>query len=306
MKKFLKFLLFTVGLLLAIVVLLVATLPLWLGPVARPSAEALVPTFTKTTFKLGELSLNPYNGRLVVGDMVMGNPGGYREPIALSLSNLVVDVAMGTLGEKYVHIEEVTVKDLFISYVDGGEHGDNNFEQIQYNIAGGKSQYKANKIASDAKKAAEEDAEKSKVEKMSADERKAYEEKKAAEEEAAKKVVIDRLTIDGVKVKYKLVTIPIPVTITLTDLGKAEDGLTLTEAIEKIWQAILKNAMAVGDGAKALGSLVGAGAGKAVDAIGSGAGKAADAIGTGASKAAETIGTGAQKAAEGVKKLLNL
>lgn len=291
MKKILKLLCFLIGAILALAILLVLTLPLWLGPVARPSAEALVPKFTKTSFRLGGLSLNPYTGCLVVSDMALGNPEGYKEPTALSISNLLVDVAMTTLGDKYVHVEEVVVKDVFISYVDGGEHGDNNFEQIQYNLAGGKHQYTANKKASEEMKAAEEAAEREKVEKMTAEERKDYDAAKEAEEAASKKIVIDRLTLDGVKLKYGLVTIPIPMKITLTDLGKAEDGITLEEALEKIWQAILKSALAVGDGAKAIGNLVGAGADKAADAIGSGA---------------DAVSKGAQKAAESVKKILNL
>ena len=295
MMKAIKFVCIAVGAILALAILLVLTLPLWLGPVVKPSAAKIVPGFTKTSFRLGELSLNPYTGRLVVGNMALGNPEGYREPTALAISNLVVDVAMGTLGDKYVHIEEVAVKDVFISYVDGGEHGDNNFEQIQYNIAGGKKQFEEGKAASEARKAADEAAEKARLEKMTAEERAEHDKRMAEEDAASKKLVIDLLTIDGVKLKYKMVTIPIPVRITLRDLGKAEDGLTFEEAIAKIWQEILKSAMAVGDGAKALGSLVGKGVGKAADAIGGGAGKAADAI-----------GEGAQKAAEGVKKLLNL
>ena len=77
MKKLLKI---VGGIILGIVVLallLVLTLPLWLGPVVKPIANAAVPKMTKTSFNLGHLSLNPYTGRFELGAMNLGNPAGY-------------------------------------------------------------------------------------------------------------------------------------------------------------------------------------------------------------------------------------
>ena len=291
MKKFLKI----VGwIILGIVVLalaLVLTLPLWLGPVVKPMANAAVPKFTKTTFNLGHLSLNPYTGRFELGDMQLGNPEGYSEPTALSVSNIVVDVAMTTACDKYVHIEEVTVEGVFVSLVKGGENNVDNMLQIQYNVAGGKEKYEENK----AKKESEKPEEKP--------------EEQEADAGDGKKVVIDRLTLNDIKVKYGLITIPVP-SITLTDLGKESDGLSMGELLESIWEAILNGALAVGDGAKALGGLlksgvgaVGEGAGKAVDTAGDVAGKAVDAVSDGAGKAVDAAGEAASKAADAIKGL---
>ena len=151
MKKFLKFVMYVVLIAVALVVLLVATLPLWLGPVVKPAANIAVPQITQTKFNLGHLYLNPYTGRFEVGDMVLGNPEGYDEPVAVSLSNLVVDVAMNTVHAKYIHVEEVTVDGFFASYVKGGENGVDNFKQIQYNVAGGKDAYEAKQAKAEAK-----------------------------------------------------------------------------------------------------------------------------------------------------------
>ena len=292
MKKFLKI---VGGIILGIVVLalaLVLTLPLWLGPVVKPLANAAVPKITKTTFNLGHLSLNPYTGRFELGDMQLGNPEGYSEPTALAVSNIVVDVAMTTACDKYVHIEEVTVEGVFVSLVKGGPNNVDNMLQIQYNIAGGKEKYEENKARQEAEKEAKKSDEKPE------------EPKEPEADEAGKKIVIDRLTLNDIKVKYGLITIPIP-SITLTDLGKESDGMSMDELFGSIWDAILNAALAVGDGAKALGgmlkagaSVVGDGAGKAVDVISGGAGKAADVVSDGAGKAVDAVSSGAGKAVD--------
>lgn len=310
MKKFLKFVMYVVLIAVALVVLLVATLPLWLGPVVKPAANIAVPQITQTKFNLGHLYLNPYTGRFEVGEMELGNPEGYDEPVAVALSNLVVDVAINTLHSKYIHVEEVTVDGFFASYVKGGENGVDNFTQIQYNVAGGKEAYELKQAEAEAKKAqdkaaeeaaekAEAEAEKAKLEKMTAEERAAYELKQeeaaAAEEAAAKKLVIDKLVINNIRVKYGLVTIPVP-SITLTDIGKESDGASLGDIVDQIWQAILKSALAVGDGAKALANATAEGAKAAASAVGDGAAAAASAVGDGASAAASAVSDGTSAA----------
>ena len=312
MKKFLKILGITIASIVALVLLLVLTLPLWLGPVVKPIANAAVPKMTKTSFRLGHLSLNPYTGRFELGDMVLGNPAGYDEPTAVAVSNIVVDVAMTTACDKYVHIEEVTIDGVFVSLVKGGENNVDNMLQIQYNVAGGKEKYEANKAKAeaDAKKAEESQAPKT------------DEDEAEASDEDGKKIVIDVLTLNDIKVKYGMITIPVP-SITLKDLGKESDGLTAGELFEKIWEAIINAAMAVGDGVKALGGLlkdgagaigdgagkaasaVGEGASKTIDAVGAGAGKAVDAVGAGAGKAVDAVSDGAGKAVDAIKGLFN-
>ena len=143
--KAIKYIAYAVGAVVALVLLLVLTLPLWLGPVVKPAVRVAVPRFTGTTFELGHLYLNPYTGRLEVGGLVVGNPKGYDEPVALSLSNLVFDAAMTTLSDEYVHVEEISIDGVFVSYLGGGEHDVDNFTQIQYNLAGSKEKFEESK-----------------------------------------------------------------------------------------------------------------------------------------------------------------
>ena len=297
MKKILKYIAYAVGAVVLLALLLVLTLPLWLGPVVKPAVGVVVPKITGTSFELGHLYLNPYTGRLEVGGLVLGNPPGYSEPVAVSLDSLVFDAAMTTLCDKYVHIEEVTVDGLFASYLDGGEHDVDNFTQIRYNVAGSKERFEEAKRRSELKEAEAEAVE---------------EAEEAADEVSGRKFVIDRLTIKNVKVRYGLVTIPVPVDVVLTDIGKESGGATIPEICEQAWKAILKSAGAVGDGIKAVGAILGeqgsrlgSGVSNAAGSVAEGAKNAAGSVTEGAKKATDSVTEGAKKAAENVKKLLN-
>ena len=307
MKKAIKIIVGAAVAVVALVLILVLTLPLWLGPVVKPVANTAVPKITKTDFHLGHLYLNPYTGRFEIGDMLLGNPANYDEKRAVTLDKIALDVAMTTLASKYVHVEEVTVDGVFVSYVDAD--GVNNFKQIQYNVAGGKEKYEAKQAQAKADKAK---AESEKIE----------EPEKKTDDGSSKKLVIDKLVINNIKFKYGPVTIPVP-SITLTDLGKKSNGITFAELGDQIMQALLKSATALGDSVKALGNLAGdgakqltEGAGKAVGAVTEGAGKAvgavtdvagggAKAVSEGAGKAVDAVGEGAKKVGEGAGKAVD-
>ena len=297
-RPWLKWPLKTFYWLIGLVVLIVATLPLWLGPTVRPIACKVVPRFTGTPIQLDKLWLNPYTGRFELGGLVVANPEGYSEPTLVSVGNLVFDLDMASVTGNCMHIEDVTVEEVFFSYVSGGEHKVENVKQIQYNLAGGKEQYEANQ-AKAAEKAA---AEKAKAEEQPVE---AQPEEKTEEKSEEKKCIVDKVRIAGVKIKYGLVSVPVP-TIELHDLGNESEGMTFSEFFTTIWKKILSGASALGDGVKALGSLAGDGVmavgegalkagGAAVDALGEGA----SAIGEGAGAAVDAIGDGASAIGEG-------
>ncbi len=276
MKKAFKVILWSLLGLVVLAVLLVATIPLWVGPVVRPIANAAASRITQTEFNLGHLALNPYSGRLELGNLKVGNPTGYSEPIALSLGSLVVVLDGMSVLSDCIHVHEVTLKDCFVSYLYGGENNVDNLTQIQMNVAGGKEKYDA------------------------AQQRKMSEKDVTPEPETEElKVVIDRLSVSGVRVKLQMLTIPIPVTLTLTDIGKNSGGATLAEVLLQVWDAILKSATAVGDGAAALGGLVNTAAGQ----IGSSLQNAGKATSETLQSAADSVNQGAQNLNEGVKKM---
>ena len=278
MKKAVKIVLWSVGGLFAFLILLVATMPFWVGTIARPIVNGVVPKITKTSFNIGRLYVNPWTGRVEVGDFLLGNPDGYSDPRAVELKSLVFDLDMTKMVGSAYEVEEVTVDGLFVSYAIGGENNVDNIKQILINVAGGKEKYDAQQARKAALKA--EQTAKDEAAKEAAEEAAEKAEEKLEEEggdEEPMKFVVDRFTLRDVKVKVQMITLPVP-NFTLTDIGKDSDGASIGDILDDVWTSILSGAMSLGDGAKTLGGLINKGAGAAADAVSDGAKKTADAV----------------------------
>ena len=292
--KVIKILFKTVIWIVAIVVVALLALPLWFGPVVKSAANAAVPKIVKTDFHLGHLHLNPYTARFELGDMQLSNPQGYPEKYAVTLDDIIFDAETLSLATDVIHIEEITVKGVFVSVVSGGENKVGNFKQIQYNVAGGKEKYEA----AEAEKAAKaEQAELDVLQAKETAQEKRESEPQVAEEKPEKKVIIDKLHISGLKVQLGILPISVPVTIELADIGRKSGGATFEEAWQQIWEGILKSAGIAGEQLKALGNLTGDAAKQATAAAGKAAAQATEA----AKQATESVG----KAAEGATKALS-
>ena len=291
--KAIKILFKAVVAIIAIVIVALLLLPIWFGPVAKTAANAAVPGVVKTDFHMGHLHLNPYTARFELGDLQLANPKGYSEKYAVTLGDIIFDAETLSLMTDVIHIEEITVKDVFVSVVSGGENEVGNFKQIQYNVAGGKEKYEA----AQAKK--EEQAKLEELQsKETAQETRATEPQVAEEEKPSKKVIIDKLHISGLKIQLGFLPISVPVTIELADIGRKSGGATLQEAWQQIWEGILKSAGVAGDQLKALGNLTGDAAKQATEALGNATESATKA----ASQATEAVGNVAGQATESVSK----
>ena len=244
---------------LAVLIVIILALPLWISPVVRGVANSIVPDKTKTTFNLGQFGLNPYSGKLSVGQMNLGNPEGYGEGNAVELGSLNVDVETLSLMSDKIHVESIDLDGLMVC-VSKGTGG--NFKQIAANASGEEEPVTEEKPVEEEKK-----------------------EESAAEEETSeggKKVVIDRLSIKNLKIKMGVVTIPVP-DFTLTDLGKEkEKGLSLKDTWREIYGAILEKAGAIGGAIGDLGKGaikgLGAAGGATADAMKNAGGATADAM----------------------------
>ena len=290
--KAIKILLKAVVVIVVLVVVALLALPLWFGPVVKTAANAAVPGVVKTDFHLGHLHLNPYTARFELRDMQLSNPAGYSEKYAVTLGDITFDAETLSLATDVIHIEEITVKDIFVSVVSGGENKVGNFKQIQYNVAGGKEKYEA--AQAEKQQAADAEAEKIRLEEMQ-NEKAAEEEKaKVAEEEKpAKKIIIDKLHISGLKVQLGFLPLAIPATIELKDIGRKTGGATLAEAWQQIWTGILQAAGVAGDQLKALGNLTGDAAKQATEAATKAASQATEAVGNVAGQAGDAAGKAA-------------
>jgi len=242
MKKALKILLWTIVGILALVLVLVLTIPLWLGSAVTAVANKVAPEYTGTPFSLDGVGINPYTGKYRVTKLNLGNPQGYPVPTAFSVSNVFVDVEMSSLFSDTIHIREIAINDTYVSYVS--RDGVNNFEWIGNHVN----------------------------EKLGPKE----EEEKVEDEGPGKKVVIDKLTISGTRLKLKMLPeMPVPA-IALVDIGKDKGGATWDEVGKLLADAVMKASSSLGAGLTsaigALGDEANNIVGSATNAIGNAAG----------------------------------
>ncbi len=249
MKKLLKFLLWTFVGILALVLVLVLTIPLWLGSTVATVATKMAPEYTGTPFVLEGVGINPYTGKYSITKLMLGNPKGYPVPTAFSVSNVKVDVEMASLFSDTIHIREIAIIDPYASYVSN--EGTNNFEWIMAHVN----------------------------EKMGPKEETNETEKKEEDKGAGKKVVIDKLTIAGTRVKFKMLPEMAIPTITLTDIGKESNGATWEEVGQMLADSIMKATSSIGEGLNSALSALGDGANTLIGSTTNALGGAASAIG---------------------------
>lgn len=271
--------------LVALVVVAVLTLPLWFGPVAKTAANAVVPGIAKTDFRIGRISLNPYTARFELDDLNLSNPKGYSETDAVRVGNVIFDAETLSLMTDIIHVEEISIRDLFVSVVRGGENAVMNFTQIQYNVAGGKEKFEAAPAEPAAPMA----------------------EPAVKQDMPAKKIIIDRLEISGLNLQLGVLPIRMP-SVVLSDIGRKSGGVTAEEAWRQIVDGIMKATGVTSDRLKALGVSPDDAMKKANEALSKGPVRAATVVGDAAkrlsasTKAATDIGSGGPKAVrEGTK-----
>lgn len=250
-KKILKIAAWVVGILLLIPVLLVVTLPLWLGPIARPVVNSVVPQFTKTEFNIDKLYLNPYTCNFEIGGLLVGNPEGFAETNAVTLGYFNIDLETASLFTDVIVIENIEVSDVDFNLVNSKtEKNKTNLDIIQENVLG---------QVDEAKKQAEEEAEKQRQANLTDEERK-------AEEESAKlnkKFILKRLSINNIRGKYGMMPLYAP-SFELKDIGQDSGGYDadhlVAAVIKEFWASLMASAIDVGN-------LLGDGAGKTMNAL---------------------------------------
>ena len=245
MKKPLK----TVGKILlwtlAVIVVLLLALPIWIGPVVKGVANAVVPGITGTDFHLGEFGLNPYTGTRHVDDMQLATPTNFSEKNAVDLKSFDVDFAVTSLfsGKKY-RVEFVEVNGVFV-HVDVPKAA--NFLQIAENATGGGDDGEAAEETADV-----EVPEDQKIEAPQAESPEAQTED-AQEEKESKGVQIDRITLRDVTVKYGL-PVKIPMDLELDGIGAdSEYGAAFMDVWVAVRDKVMSAVTSVGGAAVDLG-----------------------------------------------------
>ena len=230
---------------LAVIVVLLLSLPIWIGPVVKGVANAVVPGITGTDFHLGEFGLNPYTGTLHVGDMQLANPTNFSEKNAVDLKSFDVDFAVTSLfsGKKY-RVEFVEVNGVFV-HVDVPKAA--NFLQIAENATGGGDDGEAAEETADV-----EVPEDQKIEAPQAESPEAQTDD-AQEEKESRGVQIDRITLRDVTVKYGL-PVKIPMDLELDGIGAdSEYGAAFMDVWVAVRDKVMSAVTSVGGAAVDLG-----------------------------------------------------
>ncbi len=210
-----KVVLWIVGIVLA----LVLTLPLWIGPLVKGLANGVAPHIVKTGVNLNDFGLNYYSGVFHMGGFSLENPEGFEEREAVSLGEVRFEMEPMSALTDVVHIKLIRLKDLTLAYVF--KDGDSNFSTIMSNMEG----EKADEI--DAKEPKREPKAEPKAELRAEAERE-------QSPKSEKKFIIDRIEIGGIVAKIGPAVIPLtPNDIVFTDIGKDSGGMTLEEVYVK-------------------------------------------------------------------------
>ena len=285
--KLLKYFLWCCVAVLVAVVLVVATIPLWISPVSTGVANSVVPKITGTKFHIERFYVNPWTGAVRINNVKLSNPEGYGEAPAFSMTSLTLDLALTELFSNKLHVKELLIEDPFASYYS--HDGVNNIDAILANV----DKALGSKEEKEAEQKEEPEAE--------------------GKEKAQIKVIIDHIRISGTKVKLMEndVIPPVPIlTIELKDIGKESDGASFDEVWTALSDAFMKGMSGVGDGLGALGGLIGDGAKGLTGALGEGSKGVTDALGEGTKGVTGALNEGAKSVtgalSEGAKSVTSL
>ena len=285
--KLLKCFLWCLALGFLAVVLIVATIPLWISPVSTGVANSVVPKITGTKFHIERFYVNPWTGAVRINNVKLSNPEGYGEAPAFSMTSLTLDLALTELFSNKLHVKELLIEDPFASYYS--HDGVNNIDAILANV----DKALGSKEEKEAEQKEEPEAE--------------------GKEKAQIKVIIDHIRISGTKVKLMEndVIPPVPIlTIELKDIGKESDGASFDEVWTALSDAFMKGMSGVGDGLGALGGLIGDGAKGLTGALGEGSKGVTDALGEGTKGVTGALNEGTKSVtgalSEGAKSVTSL
>ncbi|MGD9874662.1 MAG: AsmA family protein [Kiritimatiellia bacterium] len=279
---------FAIILVIAIAVILIAA-ALFLSPLVKTAVEKGAPPMLGVPVTLDKPGINLLAGKINLKNLVVGNPEGYKTDYAFKLGQFKIDMQMSTLGSDTMVIKDILIDGPEICYEMG--LGNSNIGTILDHLK---------KQSPDGKPEAEK-------------------------EEKAGQVQIDNFVISGAKLRVsakmmggQAVTIPLP-TIHLKDLGKKDEGASITDVITEVMNAVagaiaeavagapellgkgFDAAMGVaGDGITAAGTLADEGV-RAASGIAADGAKAAGEIATEGVKA---VGEGAGALIKGVGGLL--
>lgn len=239
-----------------------------LDPIIRTAVSTVGSRVTGTPVTLGGINLSLLRGSLELVDFSIGNPEGYNTATLMHVGRIYVKLAPLSLFSRTIRVEAVEIAEPSITYEVG--LGNSNLGAVLQNIGNFTGGGKEEASASEGKPSGGGDE--------------AVEEKGGG----GRKVVIDRVSVSGgsVQLSAKLmqgVAVPVPLPpITLHDLGKEKEGMSIAEAsgeiLKSIFSAASDLAVKTWSGLLDIGKATGKAVGEAGKAVGRAIGDAAEAV----------------------------
>ncbi|MBA43266.1 MAG: hypothetical protein CMF62_04560 [Magnetococcales bacterium] len=200
---------------IAILVILPVALYLVREPLIKMAVNNVGTQVVGTEVNLDDVTFKPFSGLLELKGFSVANPQGYESPYAVTLGGVKVQLEPKSLLSNRIQIQEITITDPAIT-IEGGMKK-NNLTDLQEGMM-------KNLPASSEEAAPAEEP--------------------AAAEGEGKKVEIDLVQVQSGKVS---ITKPIALTanlgtITMRDIGKEGDNVTLAEFINNILNAVINDA----------------------------------------------------------------
>ena len=147
-----KIIFITSGAAILVVIILLVTAILKLGPIIKIAVNTYGPKITKTEVRLNDVDVAILSGKAALKDFTLGNPNGFKSPHAINVHSISVDVDKRSLTEDVIVIDKIEVIQPEITYEK--TTGTDNFRAIINNISqsSGKNLTSEKQSAQDAKK----------------------------------------------------------------------------------------------------------------------------------------------------------
>lgn len=211
MKTILK----VVLVLVLLFVIVVATIPFWISPVAKKAVETGGSEALGVKTTLADLSIGLLSGTCDLAGLNIANPEGFETPHFMDLGSGAVAVDVQSLQNDVIEIPRFELTGLDLNLEKGS--GQANYEKIMENLG-----------------------------KLSTEE-----ERPKEEEEPGKKFVIKEILIKDVKVTAKMAGLTVPMKIDemrLQNVGSEGEGVDMKELIALIVSGVLKGVAEEGRG----------------------------------------------------------
>lgn len=234
-KKVLRITGITLAILLAVIIVLLLTLPY----IIKGSIQTVGSAIAGVPMRVTSISFNPFKGQVGIRNFIVGNPEGYNSEHAFKLESFFVDLDMSTLLSKKLVIEQIQINGVELNYETAILR--NNISDIQQHVN--------NVLGTDSK-------EKKSGEKASSG-------KPLQVDHIELKNITAWVVVKGTKAQVPLVLPP----VVLNKLGTGPDGVSSAAVVNDVLVSMLTSiaklvradlaVRSVGDGAAAVGKAIG-------------------------------------------------